>query len=110
MRHIEPVKFLVWILSFACFVARAAPPTEPLAFDALAKELTPKSGEMNALFTFSLTNVSSGEVVINNVRTSCGCTVAKVPSKPWLLTPGTNGSFEPSNSSAPMSGAVPSPA
>ena len=68
-------------------------PAEPLVFDQMLKDYTPKMGETNAHFTFSLTNVSSSEVVINNVRTSCGCTVANLPSKPWRLPPGVSGEF-----------------
>jgi cytochrome c5 len=71
----------------------APTPAEPLVFDQILKDYTPKMGETNAHFTFSLTNVSSSEVVINNVRTSCGCTVANMPSKPWHLPAGTNGEF-----------------
>ena len=70
--------------------ARAADPVpvpvpapEPLAWDAISKEFIAKPGDTNANFTFSVTNVSATEVVINNVRPSCGCTVASLPSKPW---------------------------
>src|SRR5438034_848188 len=65
--------------------------TDPLAFDSQFKEFTAGVTVTNAHFTFSLTNVSSAEVVISNVRTSCGCTVASLPSKPWRLIPGANG-------------------
>jgi hypothetical protein len=68
-------------------------PAEPLVFDQMLKDYTPKMGETNAHFTFSLTNVSSSEIVINNVRTSCGCTVANLPSKPWRLPAGASGEF-----------------
>jgi len=63
----------------------------PLAADADVKEYTAKPGETNALFTFTLTNTSPADVTVNEVHTSCGCTVAKLPSQPWILTPGTNG-------------------
>jgi mono/diheme cytochrome c family protein len=66
---------------------------EPLVFDALLKEHVAKEGETQALLNFSLTNISSMEVVINNVRTSCGCTVPTLPSRPWRLPPGASGSF-----------------
>ncbi|MEP6662916.1 MAG: DUF1573 domain-containing protein [Verrucomicrobiota bacterium] len=68
----------------------AAPPNA-LVWDAEAKEYQAKPGDQEAKFTFSLTNVSSVEVVINDVTTSCGCTVAQLPSKPWHIAPGTNG-------------------
>jgi mono/diheme cytochrome c family protein len=63
----------------------------PLAADADLKEYTAKPGETNAPFTFTLTNISSADVTVNEVHTSCGCTVAKLPSQPWILAPGTNG-------------------
>ena len=76
-----------------CAGAGTTTPAEPLVFDQMLKDYTPKMGETNAHFTFSLTNVSSSEVVINNVRTSCGCTVAHLPSKPWRLPAGASGEF-----------------
>lgn len=64
------------------------------AYDGLVKETTLKPGERTAWFTFSLTNTSSSEVTINAIRTSCGCTVARIPSVPWKIAPGTNGTFD----------------
>jgi mono/diheme cytochrome c family protein len=60
-------------------------------FDAETKEYSAKVGEGTANFTFNLTNVSSSEVLVNRVSTSCGCTVAKLPEQPWHLAAGTNG-------------------
>jgi cytochrome c553 len=62
-----------------------------LAWDAPTKDYMAKLGEVEARFTFNVTNVSSGEVVIHSVSTSCGCTVAQLPSVPWVLAPGSNG-------------------
>ena len=71
-------------------------PSEPnaLKWDADVKEYSAKPGETEARFTFWLTNVSSSEVLVNSVRTSCGCTVAKLPSQPWRLAPGAGGPIE----------------
>src|SRR5207302_5887029 len=63
----------------------------PLVADADVKEYTAKPGETNAQFTLTLTNASTNAVTINDVRASCSCTVAKLPSRPWVLEPGTNG-------------------
>ena len=63
----------------------------PLVADADVKEYTAKPGETNAQFTFTLTNTSPADVTVNEVHTSCGCTVAQLPSQPWTLAPGTNG-------------------
>jgi len=63
----------------------------PLVADADVKEYTAKPGETNAQFTFTLTNTSPTDVTVSEVHTSCGCTVAQLPSQPWILAPGTNG-------------------
>jgi mono/diheme cytochrome c family protein len=73
--------------------APTLPPTS-LAWDAETKEYNAQAGEPTAKFTFWLTNVCASEVLINSVRTSCGCTVAKLPAQPWHLTSGTNGPIE----------------
>ncbi len=49
-----------------------------------------KQGDPEAHFIFNLTNVSSGEVIVQNVHTSCGCTTAQLPPMPWTLPAGTN--------------------
>jgi mono/diheme cytochrome c family protein len=65
-----------------------------LAFDADTKEYQIKSNEVNAHFTFYVTNVSSEEVLINALRPSCGCTAAKLPEQPWRLAAGKGGPIE----------------
>ncbi len=62
-----------------------------LVWDSMNKEYDPKPGEAKAPFTFNLTNNSDHEIVITNAITSCGCTVAKLPSNPWILPAGGNG-------------------
>lgn len=74
--------------------AQPPQPGQPLAWDAATKEYSAKLGELMAHFTFRVTNVSPAEVVINSVRTSCGCTLAKIPGQPWKLPSGTNGEME----------------
>lgn len=65
-----------------------------LAWDATSREYHAKPGETNAPFTFSLTNVSSGPVVIYDTATTCDCTVANLPSKPWTVPSGGTGQIE----------------
>ena len=65
-----------------------------LAFDALSKEYTAQLGEATANFAFNVTNVSNAEIIIDAVRPSCGCTVAKLPSTPWKMAPGDHGQIE----------------
>jgi mono/diheme cytochrome c family protein len=101
-----------WILSAVLAVARvtvfaqtspvaavaqpaAAPPTvtanpNALKWDAETKEYNAKSGDVSAPFTFTVTNVSQTEVAINRLSTSCGCTVAQLPTTPYKLQPGSN--------------------
>ena len=62
-----------------------------LAFDRDEKDVEVMNGTAEAHFSFSLTNISSGDVMINSVATSCGCTVAKLPSQPWKLSANENG-------------------
>jgi hypothetical protein len=67
-----------------------------LAWDATSKEYHAKPGEMSAPFTFLLTNVSSRPVVIYDTSTSCDCTVASLPSRPWTVPSGGTGKLEAS--------------
>jgi mono/diheme cytochrome c family protein len=52
--------------------------------------VSPKPGDLAASFRFVATNVSDHEVMLNALRTSCGCTVAQLPSTPYRLAPGAN--------------------
>jgi mono/diheme cytochrome c family protein len=62
-----------------------------LAWDALVKEVKAAPGAATAEFTFWVTNTSATDAAINSAHTSCGCTVAKLPSQPWILKPGESG-------------------
>lgn len=62
-----------------------------LALDAASKEYAAKPGEESYTFHFAVKNTSAKELVINQVRTSCGCTIAKLPSQPWHIAPGEGG-------------------
>jgi mono/diheme cytochrome c family protein len=65
--------------------------TNTLVWDSTSKETNAIADAGNAHFVFSFTNVSAGNVVILNVRTSCGCTTAQLPPLPWIIPAGTNG-------------------
>jgi hypothetical protein len=67
-----------------------------LAWDGVSKEYRARSSELKAPFTFNLTNVSSGPVMIYDTSTTCDCTVASLPSKPWTLPSGAAGKIEAS--------------
>lgn len=62
-----------------------------LVWDALTKESTPKEGVLDISYTFAVTNRSTNPITIERVDTSCGCTVAEMPSEPWKLAPGEGG-------------------
>ena len=85
----------LFVATVALVLVTAAPPipapdSSALKWDAESKQCTPKSGEANVAFTFVCTNVSNYEVSINALQTSCGCTVAQLPSTPYKLEPGSN--------------------
>jgi len=81
--------------------AQQAPPQPPavpqasldnvIAFEAERKAVSVVNGTTEAKFSFNLTNISSAPVTINFVQTSCGCTVAQLPSTPWVLAPNDHG-------------------
>ena len=72
-------------------LAALAQPSNPLAFDALHKQLIARAGQSNAVVSFTLTNVSTAPIVIREVSLSCGCSVATMPARPWTLKPGEHG-------------------
>lgn len=77
-----------------------------LKWDAEIKEYSAKPGESEAKFQFWLTNVSSSEVLVNNIRTSCGCTAAKLPSQPWRIGSGESGPIDVTMNLAGKSGMI----
>jgi mono/diheme cytochrome c family protein len=66
-------------------------PDGVLAWDELTKATDAAADQEQAHFTFSFTNILSGNVAIVNVHPSCGCTTAQLPTLPWLLAPGDTG-------------------
>jgi mono/diheme cytochrome c family protein len=62
-----------------------------LVWDSDTKANNATAGDSQARFTFNFTNASTNNVTILNVRTSCGCTTAQLPSLPWLVAPGVSG-------------------
>jgi mono/diheme cytochrome c family protein len=66
-------------------------PLTQLAWRTEHQEASPKPSDLTADFTFAFTNISDSEIVIQKVKPSCSCTVAKLPAEPWHLPPHTNG-------------------
>lgn len=60
------------------------------------KEVKAQPGQKDAPFTFWVTNSAATDVSVHSASTSCGCTVAKLPSQPWVLKPGESGSLSAS--------------
>jgi len=84
----------------------AAADTNALVWEAESKEYTSKPGERYAEFKFWFTNTSKAEVLIIRAQSSCFCTVAQLPSTPWQIAPGTNGSIDVKMDLAGKSGVV----
>lgn len=79
---------------FGAYRSNAAAPVKPLVWEAPNQNYTVKPREVTAHFTFKVENISDSEVVISDVKASCGCTVAKMPSKPWRLAPKQHSQME----------------
>ncbi len=67
-------------------------PTGPsLVFDSETKQYDASPGEAIAPYVFKLKNAGTNEFVIEQVKASCGCTTASMPSLPWHVPPGGGG-------------------
>ena len=64
---------------------------QALAWDTQTREIHAKDGEQSVDFRFALTNVWTNAVTISSTKTSCGCTVARLPETPWVIQPGKGG-------------------
>ena len=73
--------------------AQSPAPDTILLWDATEKTITPEPGDGAADFQFTAVNVSDKPVTIYQLRPTCGCTVAEMPSSPWILAPSQSGSF-----------------
>jgi cytochrome c553 len=87
------IAFFVAAIAASAQPNPSAVPAHPLIWDAMEKTLVVKPGDGAAEFEFHVTNKSERAVEIFDVRPSCGCTVADMPSRPWILAPGAKGSF-----------------
>ena len=79
---------------------------QALSWDAQSRELQAKDGQQAVDFRFALTNVWTNAVTITGTRTSCGCTVAKLPQTPWVIAPGQRGEISGTMNLAGKSGTV----
>ena len=67
--------------------------TKILTWDSLGKRYQSRSEELDIKFTFQFSNKTKKEIIIKRTFTSCGCTVAKLPTTPWIIKPGQKGSI-----------------
>ena len=68
-------------------------PRNPLVWDAMTKRVKFESMGQLATFTFWVTNTAPTNVSILSTQTSCDCTVAQLPTLPWVFKPGDVGSL-----------------
>lgn len=59
-----------------------------LRWDEMEKSRQAKRGEREAVFVFTATNKTDHPVEIVHTATSCHCTLAEAPRKPWIIAPG----------------------
>jgi cytochrome c553 len=90
------MRFLTFALlaSLLSFAGNAPADLGPLAWDQPSQTNHVQPNAVGAHFIFKVRNVSASTVVIDDVKPSCGCTVAKLPSKPWKLAPKESGQFD----------------
>jgi hypothetical protein len=69
-------------------------PSNHVVWDAMMKKQEAKAGDTSARLFFNVTNISASDAVIERVETSCGCTVAQIPSQPWILKPQQDGKLD----------------
>ena len=85
----------VLVAALMCFGCNAfAASTGPLLWEPTNHVYNAKAGDVSARFSFKVRNVAASEVVVDDVKTSCGCTVAQLPGKPWKLAPGETNHLE----------------
>lgn len=78
----------------AASTATVASQENPLVWDAMEKTIDAKPGDGAVEFEFDVTNKSARLVTISEVHTSCGCTVAQLPSTPWKIAAGSGGTMK----------------
>jgi cytochrome c553 len=83
------MRFLKYILllSLAGASWKAVAETDALKWDADSITNHAQPGDIASRFTFNVRNISTTNVVIDELKTSCGCTAASMPSKPWKIAP-----------------------
>jgi Protein of unknown function (DUF1573)/Cytochrome C oxidase, cbb3-type, subunit III len=90
----NPFLTVLVLLAVAAAMEPAARAGAGLAWKQPSQYYTATPGTVSARFTFKMKNDSKAEYVIDDIRTSCECTTAAMPSKPWRLAPGESAQFQ----------------
>src|SRR5271168_1295569 len=65
-----------------------------LVFDEVFKSYDAKPGDAQAPFIFMVTNTWTNVITVDRIETSCGCTLARMPSNPWHVAAGEHGAID----------------
>lgn len=106
MKTIRHALLIAVLSAVSTRITFAAPPLNSLAWNVLSQTNVSKPGERYSNFKFWFTNTASEDVQIIRARSSCFCTVVKLPSTPWRILAGTNGSIDVQMDLAGKSGEV----
>src|SRR5688572_3234716 len=84
-----------WVIALSVVAAEPKPAdrAHPLTWDAMELSVAAQPGVTEAKFQFHVTNKSAAPVEVSQIEASCGCTVAEMPTTPWILAPQEKGSF-----------------
>ncbi len=88
------MSFLKFAVVFICASwAATALAGGPLVWQSPSQTNSATPDDVTTQFVFKVRNVSTTEVVIDDLKPSCGCTVAQLPSQPWRIGPKEAGQF-----------------
>lgn len=72
---------------------RGADHADALYFGSPIREQRVPAGAVSVVFGFGFTNNAPDPVIIESIRTTCGCAVVEGPQFPWLVQPFEAGEF-----------------
>lgn len=79
---------------FAFGLGAALPGQPALQWEATELRIQAAPGDTQVGLAFRFANRSADEVVIREIKPSCGCTTLNLPSLPWTVQPGEAGVIE----------------
>jgi cytochrome c553 len=90
----KPAFFILVTIAVLAWIAAATGPAERLHWEPATLTYNARTGEVTARLTFHVKNVSGEDVDIDQVKASCGCTVAQMPRNPWRMKPSDTDKLE----------------